>query len=298
MRRRTAWVWVIAVLTAALAWSAPAGAAQVDGALVVTEMTATNVSILFTGHRTCTGGEQCDYFTEIDQLEDDSLCPPQHPEGPWWILWTGKVQNTGPSSETGTATPRGWSGPTPAGRTRLCMYMYADFNYYLVDSAMIAPAPTPAAPGPGGPGSTPGNADGRPRQLGKPSPDTVTCRRYVYQQSAQNALKSDPALAARLDRNGNGVACESLPKHKHYATTVGVRAAATATRAALRKTYGAAFTHGTRYRARCARISRTRVRCSVSWRHLGTWTGTVDVISRIRDNKREVVARPNVLRPV
>ena len=79
-------------------------------------MTTTNVSFLFTAKRTCTGDEQCDYFSEIIQLADASACPAQRPVDPWWILWTGNVQNTGPSSENGQATPRAGQGLVRAAR--------------------------------------------------------------------------------------------------------------------------------------------------------------------------------------
>jgi hypothetical protein len=39
------------------------------------------------------------------------------------------------------------------------------------------------------------------------------------------------------------------------------------------------------------------VRCSVSWRHHGTWRGSVTVVGRLRHNQRVVVASPHVLRP-
>lgn len=302
MRRRVASIWVLTVLTAALAWAAPAGAVQVSGKLVVTDATATTVSFLFTGKRTCTGGEQCDYFSELIQLADASACPAARPDDPWWILWTGNVQNTGPSSETGQATPRGWLAPTPPAPARLCQYIFADETYTLVDSALIAPgAAGGTTPGGGGPGSGPGGAGGpggAAKPPGPPVPVAATCRRYGYQQNAQKALEADPTLARHLDQNGNGVACESLPKRKHYVGTVALSTAASATRAVLRKTYGSAFTDGARYRARCARVTRTRVRCSVSWRHHGTWRGSVSVVGRLRHNQRVIVARPHVLRPV
>jgi hypothetical protein len=308
--RRRAWAWVIAVLVGAAAWCAPAGAAQVSGSLQVTATTATSVSFTFTAKRTCTGGEQCDYFSELDQLTDASACPPGRPNDPW-IVWTGDVQNTGPTTETGRATPRGWgAGSTTTGSSRLCLYTFADNVYYLVADALITrPAgggpdgstpgtdvPIPGAPKPGGSG--PGSGDPSKPGLGKPSAATVSCLRYTYQQSAQKALEGDRTLARRLDRNGNGVACENLPKHKSSVVTVALRDAAGATRAALRKMYGTAFSAGAGYHARCRRIARTHVRCSVAWRHRGTWTGSVDVVGRLRGDERVVVARVHVLRPV
>ncbi|HET6507279.1 MAG TPA: hypothetical protein VFG42_10860 [Baekduia sp.] len=313
MRRRAAEVWVIAVLAAAAAWCAPAGAAQVSGSLQVTATTSTSVSFTFTVKRVCSGGEQCDYFSELDQLTDASACPATRPHDPW-ILWTGDVQNTGPATETGRARPRGWSGAAVVGPTRLCLYTFTDGDYTLVATAVIT-RPSGGDPGdasPGGDGSTPtttqpgggtgsgtGAGGATPKApLSKPSARTVTCLRYTYQQDAQKALKSDKTLAARLDRNGNGVACENLPKHKRYVATIALRDAATATRAALRRSHGTAFAAGSRYHARCRRTARTRVRCAVAWRHGGTWTGYVDVVSTLRANERVVATHVHVRRSV
>jgi hypothetical protein len=307
--RRRAWAWVIAVVVGAAAWCAPAGAAQVSGSLQVTATTATSVSFTFTAKRTCSGGEQCDYFSELDQLLDASACPAERPADPW-IVWTGDVQNTGPTTETGRATPRGWAGgPATGESSRLCLYTFADDVYYLVADALItrvaggpgnstpaANVPFPGAPKPGG--GNAGSGDGSKPALGKPSAATVSCLRYTYQESAQKALESDRTLARRLDRNGDGVACENLPKHKSYIFTVGLRDAASATRAALRRVYGTAFTGGTGYHARCRRAARTHVRCSVAWRHRGTWTGSVDVAGTLHRNQRVIVTRLHVLRPV
>jgi hypothetical protein len=293
---------MVAVLVAAMAWCAPAGAATVSGSLKVTSIDATTVSFTFTVKRTCAGGEQCDYFSEIDQLTDDGPCPAGRPNDPW-ILWTGDVQNTGPTTERGQATPRGWGGTAPVGRSRLCLYTYADGVYYLVDDSVIA-HPGEGATTPGGDGTTPGGSrpgagpGGTSKPSGNGSPTKGACARYAYQQSAQTALKADPSLAARLDRNGNGVACESLRKRKRYVPTVALRRAALAARAGLRKMYGSSFTERRRYHERCARVTRTRVRCSVSWRHGGTWKGSVHVVGRLRKNKRTVIVRPHVLRPV
>lgn len=292
---------VVLAAVAAVAWCAPANAASVSGSLRVTSVQATSVSFVFTAKRTCSGDEQCDYFSEIDQLGDDGPCPPSQPHDPW-ILWTGEVQNTGPTTESGQATPRGWDAPAPVGRSRLCLYTYADGVYYLLDDAVIArpgdgstPPGGSTTPGGSGPGGGPG---GPPKPSGKGSPTTGACARYRYQQSAQTALKADPSLAARLDRNGNGVACESLRKRKRYIPTVALRRAALAARASLRKMYGSSFTERRRYHERCARVTRTRVRCSVSWRHGGTWRGSVHVVGRLRKNQRTVIVRPHVLRPV
>src|SRR3954471_16349794 len=144
-------------------------------------MTATNVSVLFTAKRTCADGEQCDYYSEIIQLPDTSACPADRPYDPFWILWTGNVQNTGPTTENGTATPRGWSGPTPAGASRLCQYVYADGVYYYVDDGLIAPTAgaTPGGSGPGG-GAGPGSG-GTPKPPGTASPKADSCKRYTYQ---------------------------------------------------------------------------------------------------------------------
>jgi hypothetical protein len=293
VHRRAAWVWAVAVVVAAVTWCAPAGAAQVRGALIVTDTTAAGVTFTFTAQRTCNGDEQCDYFSEVDQLPDTSACPATRSDDPWMILWTGNVQNTGPTTENGQALPRGWSGPTPAGLSRLCLYTFADGTYYFTDDALIAPPPALTPPGGG---SQPGSGSSRPPGSALPVP--AACRGYKYQQNAQKALAADPALTGRLDPDGNGVACDGLPKEKHYISTVGLREAKIAARAGLRKMYKSAFTERSRYRERCVRITRTRVRCSVSWHHRDTWRGSVNVVGRLRDNKRVLVVRPHVLRPI
>jgi hypothetical protein len=295
---RTRAAWSIAVLIACLAWSAPAGAAQVDGSLQVTGVTASTVTFTATAKRTCVTDEQCDYFSEIDQIDGDGPCPATRPDNPW-IAWTGDVQNTGPSTENATITPRQWSSTDPVGPSRLCLFTYAELNYYLVGSAPIA---RPAVPGgnpspPGTPTPRPPGAPGAPTPPGAVNPATVTCEHYTYQQSAQKALDANSSLAARLDRDGNGVACEGLPKRRTFIQTVGVAAAATTTRAALRRAYGKAFTQRAAYRARCARRSRTRVRCTVSWRHKGTWRGTVDVVGALRKNRPALLTQIHVRRP-
>lgn len=304
--------WVVVVLIAALGWSAQADAAQVSGTLTIKQVTATSVSFSLTAKRTC-NGEQCDYFSEIDQLPDDGPCPASQPSDPW-ISWTGNVQTTGPTTETGKITPRGWllaTGPVPP--VRLCVYTYADRVYYLIADAVVSPA------GPGSP-DAPGGADGDPPAGGSnggaiapgdvivpgasvpggSGPVTargVSCRNFVYQQSAQKALEQNRALAARLDRNGNGTACENLEKLKSYVNTVAMRKAAIASRTALRHAYGTRFTQASGYHERCRRIARTRVRCSVAWKHAGQWTGYVDVAGLIRDNDRLITTHVHVARP-
>jgi hypothetical protein len=303
VHRRAAWVWAVAVLAAAVTWAAPAGAAQISGSLQVTDTTVSSVTVSFTVKRTCGPDEQCDYFSEIDQLADTSPCPAAHPTDPWWILWTGQVQNAGPTTEGGPTTPRGWGAPAPAAPSRLCLYTYADDTYYLVaDTVITRPSTGGGGTPPGGdqtPGGSPpgGGSGGTSKPGGQTSPGSTACKPYTYQQTAQKALEKDPKLASKLDPDGNGVACESLPKRKTYISTVSLREATKATRAALRKARGTAFTKGTGYHARCKRTTRIRVRCAVTWRHGGKWSGYVDVIGALRKNKRVTVTHVHVIRP-
>lgn len=286
----------------AVAWCAPAGAAEVSGSLEVTATTATSVAFSFTVTRTCADGEQCDHFSEIDQLADTSACPATHPSDAWWIFWTGQVQNGGPVTESGVSTPRGWSSSAPAASSRLCLYTFADSTFQLVADAVITrPAGATGGPTPNvnlPPSLLPGGGSGGTKPGGGPNATmSAACKAYIYQERAQRALERDPKLKATLDPDGDGVACQGLPKRKTYISTVSLREAATATRAALRKGRGAAFTKGTGYRVRCKRTHRTRVRCSVSWRHDGKWTGYVDVIGALRKNQRITVTHVHVIKP-
>jgi hypothetical protein len=303
--------WVIAVLTACLAWSAPAGAAQVQGSLTVTEVTASSVSFTVTAQRTCVTNEQCDYYADLEEVEGEGACPAAYPADPW-NAWNGAVLNTGPSTESGTITPRGWLSKVAVAPSRLCLYIYAERAYYLAGGTTItrpgtvgdgggAPPPgdgTPTIPGfkPKAP-VTPGTSGTAAPTSGASTPKLTTCAGYRYQQSAQKALDANPALASGLDHNRNGVACQGLAKRKTYVRTVGVAAAGTSTRAALRRAYGKAFTQGTGYKAQCARRSRTRVRCTVSWQHKGTWAGSVDVVGALRKNEPVVLTQVKVQRP-
>lgn len=308
---------MVFAVVAALGWCSAADAVQVSATLTINQTTATSITFTFTSKRIC-NGEQCDYFSEFDQLADDGPCPAARPNDPW-IAWTGNVQTTGPTTESGRISPRGWLGATPAPPTRLCVYTYADLEYYLTaDVVLRQPAGDGGTTGPGSGGGGPGAGDGdAPTAPGgsagtgaivqgatQPGGGTgpvrasaVSCRNFVYQQTAQKALEADRGLAARLDRNGNGVACENVEKRKSYVETVAMRQAAIASRAALRAAYGARFAQASGYHERCRRASRTRVRCSVAWTHAGRYTGYVDVISRLRGNDRVVTTHVHVARP-
>jgi hypothetical protein len=301
---RTRALWSIIVLAACLAWCAPAGAADVDGSIQVTDTTATTVSFTVTAQRTCGEGEQCDYYADLEEFDGDGPCPSAYPAD-GWNSWNGAVLNTGPSTETGTITPRRWLSKAAIGPSRLCLYIFAEGAYYYVGSsaAITRPVPPAGAGGSTAPSSTTPGTTGGSGTSGAPSSTkpggsaTLTCAHYAYQQTAQQALKANPALAAQLDPDGNGVACQGLPKRKTHIRTVAVSAAAASARTALRHAYGRAFTRGTAYRSSCHRLTRTHVRCAVSWRHGGRWSGHVDVTGALRKNKPTLVTRVRVRRP-
>jgi hypothetical protein len=303
--------WFIAVLTACLAWVGPAGAAQVSGALAVTGTTATTVSFTATAQRTCEASEQCDYYADLLEIDGASSCPATFP-GDEKNVWNGEVLNTGPSTESGTISPAPWLSGKGSATSQLCLFVFADGTYYYVGGTTITrPGPPPAAGSdtPGAPTTTPGSTTTTPKTPGSSgssggsggsggsAPGKDTCAGYTYQQDAQKALGADPSLAARLDPDHNGVACQSLPKRQTYVKTLGKVASATSARAALRHTYGKSFTRGTKYRARCVRQSRVRVRCTVTWQNKGAWRGYVDVVGAIRKNKQTVVTHIHVRRP-
>jgi hypothetical protein len=310
---RTRAAWAIAVVTACLAWAAPAGAApQVEGTLQVTETTATTVSFTVTGKRTCVTDEQCDYYSDLEEFDGDAPCPTDYPTD-GWNSWNGAVLNAGPSTETGTITPRHWlSKDAAVGPSRLCLYLYADRVYYLVAGALITRPALPggsaggsgadpaASTGTGGAGTTkaPGvSGSSSPQTAGGKTPAKLTCATYVYQQRSQQALDANRSLAAQLDQNHNGVACQGLPKRKTYVRTVAVAKSASAVRATLGAIYGRAFTQGTGFRSRCGHVSRTRVRCAVAWHRKGTWAGYVDVMGVIRGNEQKLLTQVHVRRP-
>jgi hypothetical protein len=296
--------WSIAVLTACLAWAAPAGAAQVSGSLAVTGVTATTVSFTATAQRTCVTNEQCDYYPDLLELDGASSCPTTFP-GDENNVWNGAVLNTGPSTESGTISPLPWLSGKGSPTSQLCLYVFADRTYYYVDGTTITrPAPPTGGPDtPGAPTTTTPSSTTTPKTPGSSgssggsTPGKVTCAGYIYQQNAQKALGANPSLAARLDRNHNGIACQDLPKRKTYVKTLGKVASATAARAALRHAYGTSFARGTTYRARCDRRSRVRVRCAVAWQNKGAWSGYVDVVGVIRKNQQAVLTHVHVRRP-
>lgn len=294
--------WSIAVLTACLAWAAPAGAALVRGSLTVTGTTPTTLSFTATAQRTCAANEQCDYYADLLELDGSSTCPATFP-GDEKNVWNGDVLNAGPSTESGTISPFPWLSGTGSPISQLCLFVFADRTYYYVDGKTITrPDPSPAG-GSDTPGASTTTAPGSttaPKTPGTPggsAPEEDTCAGYTYQQDAQKALGANPSLAARLDANHNGVACQDLPKRKTYVKTLGKVASATSARAALRRAYGTSFARGTKYRARCDRRSRVRVRCTVTWQDKGTWTGYVDVVGVIRKNEQAVLTHVHVRRP-
>jgi hypothetical protein len=292
--------WFITLLTLGLAWAAaPAGAAQVSGSLAVTGTTATTVSFTVTAQRTCGTGEQCDYYADLLELDGAGSCPAAFP-GDEKNIWNGDVQNTGPTTESGTISPAPWLSGQGSATSQLCLYVYADSAYYYVGGTTITRPPPAAGPGTPGPSTTTPGSTTTPKPPGSSggsTPVKVSCAGYTYQQDAQKALRANPSLAARLDGNHNGVACQDLPKRKTYVKTLGKVASATAARAALRHAYGTSFARGTGYHARCVRRSRIRVRCAVAWRNQGTWSGYVDVVGVIRKNRQAVLTHVHVRRP-
>lgn len=282
--------WVVGVV-AVLAWCGPAGATvTATGSLKVTSTSTTSVSFSVSVDTRCTEAtEACGFFAELDQLDGTGACPAERPLNNW-NLWNGEVQEVGPWSGGSTETPQGWKPTGGAPPSRLCLYVYVNQAYYLVDGTTIQQPP------PGSPPSTPpGTRPPGGSDPNGPAP-TTRCSSFKYQQSAQRALKRDRRLAATLDPDGDGVACETLPKQLLRVATLSTSASATRTRAALRARYGARFTRRTAYRATCSRLSRTRVRCRVTWRHGGPYTGYVDVVGVIRNNKQTVLVHVHVAR--
>lgn len=257
-------VGFIGVIAALLAGSATAGAATVSGSLSVLQTTPSSVSFTVTAQRMCAADEQCDYYADLEELDGGGDCPTTYPADPW-NAWNGDVQNTGPTTETGTITPRGWLARVPPTTpTRLCLFVFADNAYYYVAGTTVT---RPDGPPPPGTTTTPPPAGGTtpaPGSGGTTRPVTGTSRRT-------------PAAPA--------------------VRTVALTKASASAKAALKKAYGKRFTQGKRYRASCRRVSKTHVRCAVSWQRGGTWKGTVDVTGAVRNGRQVLLTRVRVRKP-
>jgi hypothetical protein len=261
---------LIVVVAALLAGAGPAGAATVSGSLSVTGTTPTTVTFTITGQRTCVAGEQCDYYADLEELDGDGACPTTYPADPK-NAWNGDLQNTGPTTETGTITPRHWSNPAPVGPERLCLFIFADNAYYYASGAVITrPGPPPATGT--GTTTTPGSTT---------TPGTTT----------------PPGGGSGRTPGAPVTGSSRTPTSRVAVRTVALGRAATSARAALKHAYGKRFTQGTRYRASCKRVSKTHVRCAVSWQHGGTWRGTVDVTGAVKRGRQVLLTRVRVRRP-
>jgi hypothetical protein len=271
-------VGFIVVLAAFLGGAGAAGAATVSGSLSVTATTPTSVSFTVVGQRTCAADEQCDYYADLEDLDGAGDCPTTYPSDPYNI-WNGQVDNTGPTTETGTVTPKNWTGRGAVGPQRLCLYIFADGTYYYVSGTTIT-RPDPPADG-GGTTTTPGGSTNPPGGITLPGSGGA---------GGANGGRSPGAPVT-------GSSGTRTPATRVTVRTVALTKASTSARAALKKAYGKKFTQGRHYRATCRRVSRTHVRCAVSWQRGGTWKGTVDVTGAIKRGKQVLVTRVRVKRP-
>jgi hypothetical protein len=262
-------VGFIVVLTAVLAGAGPAGATPtVSGSLAITATTPTSVTFSVTAGRTCVPDEQCDYYADLEDFRGGGDCPTTYPADPFNI-WNGQVTTTGPTTESGTITPFGWPARADPGPERLCLFIYADGSYYYADGTTITrPAPPPDT----GTGTPP---------PGVRLPGGVT----------------PPGGGGTTRTPVTGTSGGRTPATRVTVRTVAIGKAATSVRAALKKAYGKRFSLGKRYRATCRRVSRTHVRCAVSWQNGGTWRGTVDVTGAVKKGRQVLVTRVRVKRP-
>jgi hypothetical protein len=260
-------VGFIVVIAALLAGAGAAGAATVSGSLSVLQTTSTSVTFTVTAQRTCVTDEQCDYYADLEAFDGGGDCPTTYPADPSNV-WNGDVQNTGPTTETGTITPHGWQARVPPTTpTRLCLFIFADNAYYYAGGTTVTRPDGPPAPGttttpPPGGATTPGTT----------TPPGGTTRPVTG--SSRSRTPATPAVR-----------------------TVALTKASASAKAALKKAYGKRFTQGRRYKASCRRVSKAHVRCAVSWQHGGTWRGTVDVTGAIRKGRQVLVTRVRVRKP-
>lgn len=246
----------------------PAGAATVSGSLQVTQVTPTSVTFNVTGQRTCAADEQCDYYADLEEVDAPGDCPTtaSDPEN----IWNGNVQNTGPTTEIGMIRPRRWTSRDAVAPSRLCLFIFADNVYYFVGGATIT---RPDAPTGDGTSTTPNGTT----PLGGTAPGAGSGSRTSGSGSA----------GTRTPSSGTRVAVK----------TVALGKASASAKAALKKKYGKSFTKGKKYRASCKRVSKTHVRCAVSWVNHGTWKGTVDVTGAVKGGRQVLATRVKVRKP-
>jgi hypothetical protein len=274
--RVVGFIVVIAALAGGSAGAA--GAATVSGSLQVTATTPTSLSFTVNAQRTCTPDEQCDYVAILDEADGTGDCPNPRPYDTW-NAWNGNVQNTGPTTEVHTITPRGWNGSGAAAPEKLCLYILADNVYYYVDGTTIT---EPAGGGGGGTTNPPGTF---------PLPGTRT---------GTGTGTGSGTTGTGTGRTGaSGTTTPSSSSRTVAVRTVALTKAAVSAKAALKKAYGKKFTQGKRYKAVCRRVGRSRIHvsCAVSWQRSGTWTGTVDVTGAVRGGRQVLVTRVRVRKP-
>lgn len=234
-------------------------------------------------------GQDCGWFPVAWVVPQTQACA----SGGSGYVWVGASNSAG-----GTQSAPAQTFYPPAPPFRLCLYLYKASVYRLTaeatfDGAALTPIAVPGvlqpAPPPA-PTLSPSPAPA-PAQGGTPSAPR-RCSEFSWQEEAQAALDSDPFVqAATLDPNGDGIACAHL-EHKFSTSTTTVyrrsslskSQAARVVRHALWKRYGSRYTARRGYQRSCGRISRTRVRCRVSWttsksRYRGkvtVWTSVTD----------------------
>jgi hypothetical protein len=284
--RVVGFIVVIAALVGGLGASAgAAGAATVSGSLQITATTPSSVSFTVTAQRTCAADEQCDYYASIEEFDGPGDCPTTYPNDPW-NEWNGNVQNTGPTTEVATITPRHWPSPGAVGPERWCLFIFADNAYYYVDGTTIT-RPDGAQSGGGGSGGT----TNPPGGITLPGGGRTGSGGGTGTGTSGGTSGSGSSGGTRTGGSGSGT--------RVTVRTVALTKAAASAKAALKRAYGRKFTQGKRYKAVCRRVgrSRTHVSCAVSWQRSGTWRGTVDVTGAVRGGRQVLVTRVRVRKP-
>ncbi len=165
--------------------------------------------------------------------------------------WSGPSELWEPSK---SYTAYWWEWPTlESGPKRACLYANTTpFGYVLLAEATYeVPAPTT-----------------RP---GTPPNDFYNCEDFAYQEQAQIYYgATDPH---RLDADGDGIACEELPRRGttpagDYEPYLTVAEAKEVVRYGLKRRFGSRWTRGARKTISCpVRTSDTTVGCKTSWTH-------------------------------